>query len=117
MTSKPATVTILIFEDIIEKCGYIIQNFNADDLDSFESDQSLEKLDKVERVVEELHMEIAHFTERPFPVIAKTYQTIVEGILLFRENYNLDIIRSIGIHIQGLKEAYEGVIKKDEGNQ
>ena len=113
-TSNPLKLTIILYEDLLKKFTYIEENFNQHDLESFESDQALEKLDKAERIVEELYMGISHLSEGPFPRIASDYKRVVDGLLQFKETYNMNIIKGAAITIRKLKEAYEGVMEKGE---
>ena len=114
LTSNPLKVTIMAYDWLLQNLQYVVDRFDASDLESFESDQSLEKLDKAERLVEELHMQIAEFDDAPLRTIQANYVELIKGFQLFKENHNVDIIKGAIILIKGLKEGYEGVLEKDE---
>lgn len=113
LTGNPVVVTILIYENILQKLDYIVLHFDESDKESFESELSLEKLDKVERLIEELHMQVATLEERPFPTMAQTYRDIMDGIFLFRQNHDKDILTNIMKVIIGMKDAYQEVARRD----
>lgn len=114
LTSNPLKVTIMAYDWLLSNLQYIVDKFDASDLESFESDQSLEKLDKAERLIEELHMQIAAFDDAPLRSIQNNYVQIIEAFQVFKKDYNLNLIKGSIILIKGLKEGYEGVLEKDE---
>lgn len=114
LNSNSMELTMVQYEWLIENLQYIVNNFNPADLESFQSEQSLEKLDTAERVVENLYGSIAEFKEEYFQSMAKLYQEIVDGFIKFKKTHDLNIIRGAIIVIGNLKEAYEGVLQKGE---
>lgn len=114
LTSNPIKVTIMAYDWLLSNLQYVVDKFDSSDLESFESDQSLEKLDKAERLVEELHMQIAEFDDAPLRTIQGNYVEVIKGFQRFKENHNVDIIKGVIILIRGLKEGYEGVLEKGE---
>lgn len=114
LTSNPIKVTIMAYDWLLSNLQYVVDKFDASDLESFESDQSLEKLDKAERLVEELHMQIAAFDDAPLKRIQENYVQIIDAFQKFKQEYNLNFIKGSIILIKGLKEGYEGVLEKGE---
>lgn len=114
LNSNSMELTMIQYEWLIENLQYIVNNFNLADLESFQSEQSLEKLDTAERVVENLYGSIAEFKEEYFQSMAKLYQEIVNGFIEFKRTHQLNLIRGAIIIVEGLKEAYEGVLEKGE---